>query len=63
MKFAVYGIMTASCLIGEYEANSAEEAQAKAEEDKDGNWYPSVCHQCSGEVSLGEIYETQAEEV
>jgi len=59
MKYRVYGIMTASCLIGEYEADSEDDAKAKAESDGEANWYPTLCHQCSTEVELEEIYETQ----
>ena len=61
MKYRVYGIMTASTVIGTYEADSKEQAIAKAEEDKEANWGPGLCHQCAGEVELGDIYETQVE--
>ena len=60
-KYKVYGVMTASCFLGEYEAASAQEARTKAENDPKGNWWHRLGHQCSGEVELGEIYETQAE--
>jgi len=58
-KFRVYGIITASTCIGEYDAETAEEAEKMAWEDAG---YPSICYQCSKEIDLGEIYELQVEE-
>ena len=58
MKYRVYGIMTASVLIGEYEADSAEEAERMSDADPDANVWPSLCYQCSEEIELGEIYKT-----
>ena len=63
MKYKVYGIMTASTVIGTYEAQTEEEATEKAENDPDGNYDPSLCHQCAHEVELGEIYKTEADEL
>lgn len=60
MKYSVYGIMTASKFVGEYEANSEEEAKEKAQET--GDCHVSLCWQCSHEVDVGDIYEYQAEE-
>lgn len=62
-KFNVWGIMTASVLVGTYEAESGEEAIEMANEDRNGNWNPSLCHQCSNEIDLGEVYDTQVDEV
>ncbi len=59
-RYKVYGVMTASVLLGEYEADSEDEAQGKADLDKEANFYPSLCSQCSHEVELGEIYKTEA---
>jgi len=62
-KFRVYGIATASQLIGEYEANSPGEAKQMAENDDNGNWFIGLCRQCADEVEIGDVYEVQAEEV
>jgi len=60
-KYRVYGVMTASAVIGEYEANDEEEARELADMDKQAGWHPSVCHQCAGTIDLGDIYESQVE--
>lgn len=62
-KFRVFGIASASVEIGVYEAENADEAIALADEDRNANWHPSLCHHCSREVDLGDVYETEAEEV
>jgi hypothetical protein len=62
-KYNVYGIMTASIFIGEYEAESQEEAEDMANRDSNANWMPSLCHQCSNEIDLGDVYKTEVEEV
>jgi len=62
-KYQVIGNITASIIVGEYEADSPEEAIEKAEEDKNAFWMPTLCHQCSNEVSLGDVFETEAEEI
>lgn len=62
-KYQVYGTMSASVILGVYEAESKEEAIKMAGEDENANWMPSLCHQCSHEVELGDIYETEAEEI
>jgi len=62
-KFMVYGVISASVVLGTYEAENADEAMALADKDNNANWHPSLCHQCSREVDLGDVYETIAEEV
>ena len=62
-KYIVYGLMTASVKLGEYEAKNKEDAIKKAEQDKEANWMPSLCWQCAGEVELNDVYETEAEEI
>jgi len=64
-KFRIYGIMTASKVLGEIDAGSKEEALLKADADDEigGNGFAALCHQCAGEIDLGDIYEYQAEEV
>lgn len=61
-RFRVYGTMSASVFIGEYEAVSKKAALDLAENDTHANWNPSICHQCSEDVEVGHIYETQVEE-
>jgi hypothetical protein len=62
MKYKVYGIMTASVLIGEYEAKTAEDALDMANDDTEADWYPSLCHQCAREIDMGDIYDTECGE-
>lgn len=53
-KWLVYGKVSATKYLGEYEAETAEEAEEMAMEAKG---YVSVCHQCDSEVSDPEIHE------
>ena len=57
MKFRVYGLMTASKYLGEYEAESKEEALRMLEEDDDTDYYPNLCHHCAKELDIGEVYD------
>jgi len=64
MKFTVYFSTTASTAI-EIEADSAEEAQEKADEIQD---FPSICAQCSGwgsdhNLDLSDVWEQDGEVV
>ncbi len=61
--YKVYGIMTASSEVGEYEANGIADAIAKANDDPNADWSKQLCHHCAGEVELGDVYELQASEV
>lgn len=60
-RFRVYAIMTASKFLGEYEAETASEASDMAE--KEADVWVSLCHQCAGEVDLGDVHDFQVEEV
>ena len=62
-KYIVYGVMTASVILGEYEAKNKEDAIKQAESNNSANWMPSLCHQCAREVELGDVYETQVNEI
>jgi len=62
-KFQVTGIISASLVIGVYEAENAEAAIDLADKDRNANWNPSLCHHCSHKVDLGDVYETVADEV
>ena len=52
--YRVYGLWTASKFIGEFEANSEEEAIAMAEDSDES--YASLCHQCSKNLDLSDLY-------
>lgn len=60
-KYRVYSIATASVFLGEFEADSADEAKEKAAEESPP--CAMLCHQCADEIELGEFYEEQAEEI
>lgn len=51
MKYTVIGTMNAS-IYAKVEAKTPEQAYEKA------SFYPSLCHQCSDEVELGDVYES-----
>lgn len=59
-KYRVYGIWTASKVIGEYEADSQEEAEQMALNDN--NNHASLCHHCAHEIELSD-YTAQEFEV
>lgn len=58
-KYRVYSIATASIFLGEFEGetkDAAIEAAVQAVEP-----HASLCHQCAGEIDLGDFYEEFAE--
>lgn len=57
MKYNVYALITGSKFLGEYEADSPEEACAMAEPNAD----VSICHQCAKEIDDAQIDSLQAE--
>ena len=60
-KYKVYAIYTASKFIGEIEAENEDDARDKAADTGDDN--VSLCHQCAGELDLGDCYEYQVDAV
>ncbi len=50
-KYIVRGIVTATFIIGEFEADSEEEAIEKAEAVYD---VPVLCHQCSDAIEIND---------
>jgi len=62
-KYRVYGIASASTVIGEYEAESEQEAADMAANDQNADYDLGLCYQCSRKVEIGDIYEYQAEEI
>ncbi len=61
-KYTVMGIMSASVILGEYEAESKEQAEEMAEQDDSADWTPTLCHHCSDEIELNDIYKVEVEE-
>ncbi len=61
-KYRVYGIVSATVDLGEYEAESKEAAQKMAENNDNVDWNPSICHQCANELEVGDVYEVMVEE-
>ncbi len=60
-KYNVYGTVGASVFLGTYEAKNEDDAIEQAEDNENANWSPTLCHQCSRELEVGDVYETQAE--
>lgn len=60
-KYRVYSIATASVFLGEFEADTKEKAMEIAANENPP--HHSLCHQCAGEIDLGDFYEEQAEEI
>ncbi|MEK3838670.1 hypothetical protein [Paenibacillus sp. FSL R7-0128] len=60
-KFRIYGRVVATKYIGEFEADTKEQAERMAWDSDEA--YVSVCHQCSKEVEDPEIRELEVEEV
>ena len=58
-RYSVYGIMTASVHLGDYEAESEAMADVLAENDNEADWTPCLCYHCASKIELGEIYDTQ----
>lgn len=59
-KYGVWGIIGASVYLGDFEAESEEEAIEKAGET---GCAPTICYQCAREVDLGDIYDYEADEI
>jgi hypothetical protein len=62
-KYRVYGIISASKVIGTYEASSKEEAEDMANDDPNADWYVGLCYHCAHEVDIGDIYDINVEEI
>lgn len=59
-RWRVYGIVTGSKYLGEFEAETAEEAEQMAVNE---NGYVSLCHQCADECEDPEIHNCEVVEV
>jgi len=59
--FRVYGVIGASVDLGTYEAETEDDAIEMAENNPNAVWSPTLCHHCSNEVDIGEVYEVKAE--
>ncbi len=58
MKYKVCGQISGSTYIGEFDANSKEEAEDLAIASYEG---VSLCHQCAGEIEYPELTDAFAE--
>ena len=61
-KYRVYNVASAAYLVGEYEAENKDAAEAMADASPQ-NDEPSLCHQCADELELGEFFEYQTDEI
>lgn len=60
-KFSVYGVVSAGKYLGDFEAETKEEAIKLALESEAAS--VSLCHQCAGECEDPEIHDAIACEV
>lgn len=60
-KYTVIGLVSASIVVGEYEANSENEAIEKANNDPQANCNTTLCNQCSRTIDIGDVYELRAD--
>lgn len=56
-KWTVMALVDASYIVGEFEAETGEEAAEKAWDEAHS---PSLCHQCSDELETGDVYDLRA---
>lgn len=61
MKYSVYGVVKGSKYLGEFEADSEEEAVKKALNSEAA--YINLCWQCSDNCEDPEVVSAEAEEV
>lgn len=59
-RWRVYGIVTGSKFLGEYEAETADQAEDMALRE---NGSVHLCHQCDAECDDAQIYEVEVVEV
>ena len=61
-QYTIYGIASASKILGVIEAPSKEDAIEIAWNDDSlrDEWYMSLCHHCANELDIGDIYELDA---
>lgn len=58
-RYRVYGTVTASKYLGEFEADSEDEAVEAALNSAEA--HVSLCHQCADEMDDPEVHEASAE--
>ena len=61
-KYQIQGLISADAPLGEVEADNAKAAIEKAYAELDTS-APSICHQCSHEMNVGDIYSLIASNV
>jgi len=57
--YIAWGRVDAGVFLGEFEAKDADAAREEAEKNCHP---PSICHQCSKEIDIGDIYQIDIEE-
>lgn len=57
-KYGVYASVGATMYLGEYEAETEDEAIEMAMKNAST---PTLCHQCSGELDIGDIIDFEAD--
>ena len=64
-QYTIYGIVSASKVLGVIEAPSKEDAIeiAWADDAINEEMYISLCHQCEDGIDVGDIYDLEASEV
>lgn len=62
-KYSVYGLISASVYLGDYEAESEEAAIEMAEADDENDFNPTLCHHCSNSLDIGDVYEVNADKI
>lgn len=60
-RWRVWGTVVGTKYLGEFEANTMDDAIDKALESSEA--CVSMCHQCSGECEDPEIHEASADEI
>lgn len=58
-KYRVYSLATASLFLGEFDAETEDQAIELA--IKENPPHASLCHHCSDEIELGDFYTEEAE--
>ena len=58
-RYAVYGLVTGTKFLGEFEAETMEKAIEMAGEDA----FVNLCHHCASECDGAEIHEFKAERI
>jgi hypothetical protein len=61
-KYSISGVISADKHLGQIEAANVQEALAKAWDELDTS-SPNICHHCSHEMNVGDVYRLTATNV